>query len=243
MKKTLFLLMLLVSIPVFFTGCAEDMYEDSTSLEDLYRQKAAEFSRKYGVEVTLNEEKISEIVATKSLEELEAEIREIADFFSGLTINIRDRRPTLKQKMRIRKTKTLSEESVNQTGSFECDFMYSGTVGNGSSNISIKNADGHGKVDWNFKTNTSVSLEVEIRPNFSTTIFQGSHFQNGIPASFDQYGVKFGCNGTITLSSLNQLYNIVETYSISVNEEMSSYRLTFGNSYGQAKHEEKEETI
>ena len=56
MKKKHFLMMLIISLPLFFTGCVEDMYEDSVSMENLYRQKAAEFSKKYGVDVTIIEQ-------------------------------------------------------------------------------------------------------------------------------------------------------------------------------------------
>ena len=78
MKKKHFLMMLIISLPLFFTGCVEDMYDNSTSIEDLYRQKAAEFSKKYGVDVTIIEDSLPRLIATKTIAELEADIKDFA---------------------------------------------------------------------------------------------------------------------------------------------------------------------
>ncbi len=224
MKETLFTLMLLVSIPVFFTGCAEDMYEDSTSLEDLYRQKAAEFSRKYGVEVRIRKEKLAEAVRTKTLEDLENDIRRLAT----LRIELIKEVPNLRQRMAIRKRKTRSEEPTEQKGSFHVtgSIHATGITGDCSGTVSWSCQLGQRTLDVNLNYSNVViitdtdTLYSSGRCSFSFTnpIFTYYSDRNDISMNnwedvyidFDVYQVMLCCQivkdfyyneGTITISN------------------------------------------
>ena len=155
MKKKHFLMMLIISLPLFFTGCVEDMYEDSVSMEDLYRQKAAEFSKKYGVDVTLNEDKISEIVTLKTFDKIELDIKNLSIQLHGMQVDSLESSPPLKNKMKISKRKSLSEgggiypTSGDRAAIFSCNIMRYDHDGNGYEH----NLSGTIKVDWSYLAN------------------------------------------------------------------------------------------
>lgn len=176
-----FLLLLFMSLPLLFISCAEDMYEDSFTLEDLYRQKAAEFSQRYGVQIELNDEHLSEIIATKSIADLENDFRLLSSL--NITLTEQQSPKTLKQKMRITRKKTLSEYdnvvsgSFNVDGSLSCVAEYYPDSSTTKTLTTKINTTCNGIVSWTYG-NLSCSLSININniAGYIGTLTFASHY-------------------------------------------------------------------
>lgn len=232
MKKKHFLMMLIISLPLFFTGCVEDMYEDSVSMEDLYRQKAAEFSKKYGVDVTISEDRLAEVIQTKTIEDLETDIQNIAVFAKSLTGNIYEQNipSSIKKKMKISKKKLRSEYINHSSGSFKGFSGVSAilTIKNKNGNVSAVTLDLYGEVEvsWNYYWNIpseglgTVSIDYSCNENDFGFSFIGHDSQSLLGAVvLSEEGMKFDVYGSLTMTS-NDCYSFSIPYSIEVNEFM-----------------------
>ena len=113
LKKSLFFAAWCVAFlfgTVAFYSCSnEDLDEDSVQTKvELFRAKAKELSKKYGVDVTLNEENIEEIAATMTMEQFEKEFQMFATM-SIDTIITGQAKKEMPKKLRFNTKKKLAE--------------------------------------------------------------------------------------------------------------------------------------
>lgn len=129
MKKniTIFMLLTLCSLSVaVLNSCESDFEETNSSNErvEFLKQKAKEFSEKYGVDVQLNENKIREWADGITIEQIEDDIRTWREFLDKCASENESERQTSfsKRKLSIKRTKTLREEG----GGLPSDTTFTG---------------------------------------------------------------------------------------------------------------------
>lgn len=125
MKKLLFGL---CSLTLIFTSCSqEDFYEDSACLskEEYLLKKNEEFVKKYGVEFWLDEDNISEIAKTMTVEDLEKFFQGCATSNTVVMSQVDWKDNPSKKKIGIRRKISLSENGIYKApGSAERTFYY-----------------------------------------------------------------------------------------------------------------------
>ena len=223
MTKNYFILMFFISLPPFFTSCAEDVYENPVTIEDLYRQKVKELSIKYGINVRIDDQYLSKAILSKSLEDIERDIQSFAS--SSIMLNEVLEPSTIRTKMRIRRKKTLSEQDDIKTGSFRVSgSIYVNSSREKDNTFAKENINGQisGKVSWKYGNSGALqnSLSISISSEEYSTILELTdyHFDFDYVDKFEDI--------TVHGSSLCTLHVDIYTYdadcSISREAGMSS---------------------
>lgn len=125
-KKSLFFAAWCVAFifgTVAFHSCSnEDLDEDSVqSKAELFRAKAKELSKKYGVDVTLNEENIEKMAETLTMEQFEKEFQMFATMKIDTILLVESTKNEMPKKLRLKTKKRLAEtqEELNRNKVYE----------------------------------------------------------------------------------------------------------------------------
>lgn len=176
-KKSLFFAAWCVAFlfgTVAFYSCSnEDLDEDSVqSKAELFRAKAKELSKKYGVDVTLNEENIEKMAETLTMEQFEREFRMFATMkFDTIYFMCKTVSP---KKLRFKTKKRLAETPDGTN----VNSVYTGTINIDDISISVEysvwnestrkyenkpaNYSISGRADWRFQQTGSSLVDVQL---------------------------------------------------------------------------------
>lgn len=222
LKKSLFFAAWCVAFlfgTVAFHSCSnEDLDEDSVqSKAELFRAKAKELSKKYGVDVTLNEENIEGTVQEITLEQLEKEIQMFASIRLD-TIHIPADKPHTVKKLRFSTNKKLREEinrnkkyegSFTQEKNFTLDYTYRSRTG--AIRHETEKYVAQCETSWCFQLqgNCNVNAKIDL---YGTPSASGSDKLN-YSYSISGEKLSFTASGNVTVSSSRytiKLYCVVD---------------------------------
>lgn len=130
---------MLVAIATIYACSSDEADEQNLTQAQLLMQKSKEFAKKYGVDMTLNEEKFEETAKTLTVEQMEKDYQKMAQFNVKMFTPNNKKSALSINKLRIRK-KSPNFETTSISGDFTCNGDY-GTVvkveysiGNGAGN-------------------------------------------------------------------------------------------------------------
>lgn len=209
-KKSLFFAAWCVAFifgTVAFYSCSnEDLDEDSVqSKAELFRAKAKELSKKYGVDVTLNEENIEKMAETMTMEQFEKEFQMFATMKID-TVLVGESNEGMPKKLRFktRKRMTESQEEPNRdkvySGSFKiCNkhiaFHYEKDGEKCYSNYEVAST-----VDWSYQQTGTFSVNVSLELDGYPDAKGGGKLT--FAAFVNNSGtISFNANGNINISS------------------------------------------
>lgn len=215
-KKSLFFAAWCVAFlfgTVAFHSCSnEDLDEDSVqSKAELFRAKAKELSKKYGVDVTLNEENIEKMAETLTMEQFEKEFQMFATMKID-TVLVGASHEGISKKLRFKTRKRMSEIHQDSVR----DNVYWGSIKIEKTTVTIpykiwdelerKDKDREaiysisGNADWSFQqtgpSSVNVSLEISGAPQAT-----GGGSINILSGIIDKGKVSFDARGHISISS------------------------------------------
>ena len=221
-KKSLFFAAWCVAFlfgTVAFYSCSnEDLDEDSVqSKAELFRAKAKELSKKYGVDVTLNEENIEKMAETMTMEQLEEDFQMFAAMkMDTISLECKMEAP---KKLRFKTKKRLKETSEESNR----DKEYSGSMTIESKVITIKYKMRDpvtnkmeeyrptytigGSVSWKYKQTGESKVNVSLDIIGSPSATGGGSFPI-YSASIIGNNLSFNVQGTITVTSTYYHHNI-----------------------------------
>lgn len=207
-KKILFSLatVLLIAVSaVSLVACSQDEAEEDakqTKIE-LLKAKAKEFAKKYGVEMSLNEENIEALAETLTVEQMEEDFKAFAEFKDIASVA---QVPVLQRtnRLKIKRTKTPEEErdtiyenekEESQEVSCTCYGVKTGDDGK-KEEIGPMSLSGKAKVRWKHgvKSVSEVYISLELKDPYSAVNGGGS-----LHSSFDSTSAfKFDAFGSVT---------------------------------------------
>lgn len=179
------------SLSLAVIACTADEQDDTNlSKEELLLKKSKEFAQKYDVDMALNEDSLSQIAETLTIEQMEEDYKEWAAMLKDtlhMQTKIIPQAVQTKNKLRVRR-RISQEEASGRNGEFE-GF---GTFGNG------RNAfDAQITVSWKFydAARNSASAEVKvygakdgIPPTFSIDLHPSFSLSDPNGISWSGYG-------------------------------------------------------
>ena len=134
MKKFMLSLLILAgaftAVLAFHACSADDEAEEPqhSPQAQLLLQKSREFAKKYDVNMTLNEDNIEETAKTLSVEQMENDFLEMAEFHLSFDVPNQSTGKRSVNKLRIRRKAATFEETM-VSGSFHCDSYETGMSG------------------------------------------------------------------------------------------------------------------
>ncbi len=143
-----------------FNACSNDEVEEQQleSKADYLRAKAKEFSKKYGVDIRIDEENILQWAETMTVEKLEEKIQKFASL-KGKTFLLEDKE-TAKKGIKICRTKSLKENQQEP----EHDPL---KVYEGSGEKVVGDTEVH--ATWKFGNTVSNSVRVTVYKNYTNS--------------------------------------------------------------------------
>ncbi len=193
-----------------FNACSNDEVEEQQleSKADYLRAKAKEFSKKYGVDIRIDEENILQWAETMTVEKLERKIQRLASL-KGKTIVLEDTEEESEKGIKIRRTKSLKENQQEE----EHDPL---KVYKGSHEETIDDVDV--SVSWKFGNTVSDEVKVTLSESYEDedgnywTLTSTEKLTHSV--SFEPE-LSFDASGTVTLKEdiINTTYNIYVGYS------------------------------
>ncbi len=199
-----------------FNACSNDEVEEQQleSKADYLRAKAKEFSKKYGVDMSLNEENMDNWAETLTVEQLEADFQILAALKAQQIIQPVAPQKVVKKGIKIRTTKTAEE--IRDATYKDTDSANSPKYLGITNNMGVKvYRDVIVSVDasWQFgnKVSNHVYADVSIPLSILTTL-TGSDFLSDLSYSTTD-GFSFLASGNVSLSSANYTLTIYITLS------------------------------
>ncbi len=226
MQKKVFLSVLmsacLMGSVTVFNACSNDEVEETEvqSKADYLRAKATEFSKKYGVDMSLNEDNIERLAETLTVEQLERDFQALASLKGENMVHTIETPKTIKKGMKIRSTATLEEVRHDvQTGSsshwvscwmpcYQCKWRDNDKFY------------GEAKIQWSYDPVGSLNNKLEFNIVLDAT-YCHSRFV-GSSSSWDSLlfwttpdGLAFTAYGDIKLKSENYIHTCTLKLSVS----------------------------
>lgn len=198
MKKISLLLLLLfgaMATFVAFQACSSDeMDEQPQTKAQLLLKKSREFAKKYGVKMELNEENIEEIAKTLTVEEMEQDYRNWAEYTKKpIPVYTIHKKTSTTNKIKLRRK--VSEVEVSGNNNSFVGYCSFGRIGD--------TYEAKVKVDWVYKSPSYNKVNAHIT---ATSNFDGTSATCDIPlhAVFDTTGsdISFSANGSFAFSTL-----------------------------------------
>lgn len=157
----------ILAVVLSFAQCTNDEADETVTKVEILKEKAKQLSKKYGIEVTLNEEEIEKVADTLTFEQMERDFQQIAALNGTEIISTPTPRDRQKTRLRIKKDKTIEEErdadySGSTTMSASCLAYYKNRHGYDVSH----RFEGEATIQWQYAlkkaTWAKVSLDMVI---------------------------------------------------------------------------------
>jgi len=211
-----FLLATLLAVGTLgFIACSQDEAEDTPTKAELLKAKAAEFAKKYGVQMSLNEENIEQISETLTVEQMEQDFQAFANF-QGATSTNKSYAPHRTKGLKIKRAKVLEEEADSlvhpnpfkiHEGKAEAD-VYHVEITKG---LKTNYVDFHFVVTWCYTLNKANFLKIDI--TVPGTGFTLTHESTGYVSTSDTTGDQVVAHGIIKLATATYDWTFSYTFS------------------------------
>ncbi len=159
---------MLVGGIVLFNACSQDEAEVQTlSKAEMLKAKAKEFAKKYGVSMSLNEENLSQLAETLTVEQMEKDFQAFAalkgqNIVCGESVTKADASKRT-NKLKIRRSKTVEEErEYDYSGSTTLPVSGSSTKRNKDGELENFSFSGSADVSWQYTLKKSSHVRVSM---------------------------------------------------------------------------------
>jgi len=226
---------LFLSGAVVFYSCSSEDMEDERPLTkaELLRAKAKEFSQKYGVEMSLNEENIDSLANVLTVEQMEKDFQAFAALKNQEIVGARtnkDRRVLSRKIFRVNHNTSIEEDREQTYESsetvtlqpFSTSFKVKDSF-NKEETVTVSFT-GSATVFWKYGLKVSNYAKVSLTlQQFGDAGFRMSGESN-LNASFNPGGSPFGFSGSTIMTASSNLYQ----YTFFVNVEYKNNVLSVG---------------
>jgi len=199
MKRILFLSFLMVAAltigTVVFSSCSQDEAEDTnqTKVEHL-KAKAAEFAKKYDVQMSLNEENIEQIAETLTVEQMEQDFQVFANLKDATPVSLK-KAPAKTRGLKIKRTKDTEEEET-----FDRDKEYTGGASTRQT-VMGQNIEASLHCRWYYKQTGSSGVTIS-GALYEDGVCVGSASAHHKPYFNTSFGhITFSLSGTISITT------------------------------------------
>lgn len=197
---------LLVTTAVSFIACSQDEAEEDAKQAkiELLKAKAKEFAKKYGVEMSLNEDNMEALAETLTVEQMEEDFMAFAEFKGIKVVSYGNKTLGLKR-LKIKRAKTVAEDKgTKDEGNINGRY----DPHEGSARAEVYNVKIKGKwkpitvnftivVDWRYTLTKANYVKIDI--SVSPSDFELTHDSSGYVFTTEKEGDVVEAHGIIKL--------------------------------------------